>query len=238
MARIKGVSNLRAAMRLFVAAIAVASASAHAVVTSFSVFGSFQSATTGLSPYDFVEFGAQFKGVGSNPITPAGSGVSFYSNDSSTARRGEYASGIAPTEAIIYSGLTTAVSPTNLSTVTVALQTSATAIGFYFGSYNYFGTPLKINVTSNNVVTTFGSLTPTSGVTLPANTNPYVFNFIGFTSPSEITQVIFTQPNPNNGLNIHTFSVGSIAAIPEPSIPALFVIGLALIGTIVRRKSR
>ena len=233
MAPIKGVSNLRAAMRLFVVAIAVASASAQAVVNSFSDYATFQSATSGLLPsYNFVEFGSAFTSFAGNPVIPNGSGVSFTSDDSSTARRGEYASGIDPTEAIIYSGLTSAVSLTNLSTVTVALQTSATAIGFYFGSYSYFGTPLEVNVTSNNVVTTFSS------VTLPDNTNPYVFNFIGFTSPSAITQVVFTQPNPNNGLNIHTFSVGSIAAIPEPSIPALFVIGLALIGTIVRRKSR
>ena len=245
MAFIKGVLNLRTGVRLFVAAITIASASAQAAVTSFSDYPTFQSAALGLSTYGFNDFdpgGGNSQPFGSVGVTPTGSGVTFSSDNSFVTARGVFANTVLPTDAVIYMGFSVPPGSDPISsTITAGLPTGATAVGFYFGSVNYFGTPLEIKVTSNSgtVVTTFGSLTPASSVTMPADTNPYIFNFIGFTSSSAITQVVFnTEPASNNDLNIYTFSVGSIAAIPEPSIPALFVLGLALIGTIIRRKSR
>ena len=234
MGRIEGFFNLRAATSLIVAAIAIASTSAQAVVTPFSSYMTFENAASGLTTYDFGL--VPLPPFGSGAVTPANSGVSFSSDNSFVSPRGDF-SPIPPTDIIVYTGLSTTVSEATPSTVTVGLA-GATAIGFYFGAYDFFGTPLAIKVTSNSTGATFDSVTSTFSVTLPANNNPYLFSFIGFTSPSDITQVVFTQPDPNNGLHILTFSVGSIAAIPEPSIPALFVLGLALIGTIVRRKSR
>ena len=240
MARIKGIPRSRATVRLFVAAIALASAQAQASVTSFSTYAGFQGATLSLSEFGFDSFapgGGSTQSYLGNPVSPAGSGVAFTALESIVSDPGIHGGGYSLANTT-YTGKSNSVSETTPNTITATVTGAPTAVGFYFGSFNFSDLPLSVKVTSNGTDTTFGSLTLPSSVTLPATTDPYVFNFIGFTSTSAITQVVFTQAAPGDVMDIQRFSVGSIAAIPEPSIPALFVLGLALIGTIIRRKSR
>ena len=166
MAPIKGVSNLRAAMRLFVVAIAVASASAQAVVNSFSDYATFQSAAQSLATFNFNNFAPDAgtsQSYFGNPVSPAGSEVAFTALESIVSDPLIYGGGYPPT--VIYTGKSADPQAT-LNTIT-ATMTGMTAIGFYYGSSNFFSSPLSVKVTSNGTDTTFGALTLPSSVTLP-----------------------------------------------------------------------
>ncbi len=217
---------MKSALKVFVASLAFAAASAHAVVgpSPYYDFTSFSSATLGGlggTEFNFDSFNPGGGGTQSyfgDPVAVAGSGVSFTANESIIADIGSFGN---PT--VIYTAKT-GIPP---NTITATL-TGATAIGFYYGSYNHASSPLTAIVTSSGIDSLPFALT------LPAVTNTY--NFVGFTSTETITKVMFTQDVNDNALDIQRFYVGTIAAIPEPSAALMFGVGLALLGAIGRRR--
>ena len=205
-------------VQLLVLAGAFFGAAAQAAVTPYFTFASFSAAVTGA-----VE--NSFEGIadpgGSYPYHASAltlSGVSFAANGS-----GFVIDGIVnpfPGNPSYFSAQT----GTPINSLTVTPVGSESAMGFYYGMYN---PPVDSNL---SLVVNGGS---PIGLTIDsANTT----KFVGITSTSPITSLVFTNANNSDTIELTKFVIAT--AIPEPSIPALFVIGLALIGTIVRRKSR
>ncbi len=225
---------MKSALKVFVASLAFAAASAQAVVgpTAYYDFTTFSNATLGGLGGDGFVFDSLAPGGGTtesffgNPVTVAGSGVSFTANESIIADAGALGN-----PSVIY----TAKTNTFPNTITATL-TGATAIGFYYGSYNVTNSVLNATVTAGGSDYTFGSLIAPSTLTLGPVANTY--NFVGFTSlaTATITKVVFTQAGTDNALDIQRFHVGTIAAIPEPSAALMFGVGLALLGAIGRRR--
>lgn len=218
---------MKSALKFFVASLAFATASAHAVVgpSAYYDFTSFSSATLGGlggSEFNFDSFnppGGNVLPLGGSPVPVPGSGVSFEAADAFIADALLYGN---PT--IIYTAKVVTTFP---NTITATL-TGATAIGFYYGSYAYAGTPLTAIVTSSGIDSSPFALT------LPSPSNTY--NFVGFTSDATISKVVFTQDATDNALDIQRFYVGTIAAVPEPSAALMFGVGLALLGVIGSRR--
>ena len=224
---------MKSALKVFVASLAFAAASANAVAgpSEYYDFTSFSSATLGGAGGTEYVFDSLAPGGGNtqsffgNPVTVAGSGVSFTANESIVADAGV----LAGNPTVIYSAKTGAADP---NSITAAL-TGATALGFYYGSYLVANSVLNATVTAGGQDYTFGSLTPPSTLNLGLiNT----YNFVGFTSVATITKVVFTQAVNDNALDIQRFYVGTVAAIPEPSVALMFGAGLALLGAIGRRR--
>ena len=223
---------MKSALKVFVASLAFAAASAHAVVgpSPYYDFTSFSSATLGGAGGTEYVFDSLAPGGGNtqsflgNPVIVAGSGVSFTANESIVAD-----AGVLGNPTVIYSAKTGTADP---NSITAAL-TGATALGFYYGSYLVANSVLNATVTAGGQDYTFGCLTPPSTLNLGLiNT----YNFVGFTSVATITKVVFTQAVNDNALDIQRFYVGTVAAIPEPSVALMFGAGLALLGAIGRRR--
>ncbi len=221
---------MKSALKVFVASLAFAAGSAHAVVgpSPYYDFTSFSSATLGGAGGIEYVFDSLAPGGGNtqsffgNPVTVAGSGVSFTANESIVAD-----AGVLGNPTVIYSAKTGTADPNSIT----ATLTGATALGFYYGSYLVADSVLTATVTAGGLDYTFGSLTPPSTLTLGPAINTY--NFVGFTSVATITQVVFTQALNDNALDIQRFYV---AVIPEPSVALMFGAGLALLGAIGRRR--
>ena len=223
---------MKSALKVFVASLAFAAASAHAVVgpSAYYDFTSFSSATLGgLGGSEFV-FDSLAPGGGNtqsflgNPVTVVGSNVSFTANESIIADAGVFGN-----STVIYTAKTGTSDP---NSITATL--GATAIGFYYGSYLVIDSVLNATVTADGSDYTFGNLIAPSTLNLGPLANTY--NFVGFTSTATITKVIFTQAVSDNALDIQRFYVGTITAIPEPSVALMFGVGLALLGAIARRR--
>lgn len=228
---------MKSALKFLVASLAFATMSAHAVVlVQVAVaphydFASFSSATVGGLggvEYNFNELnpgGGTTQSYFGNPVLVAGSGMSFTADESIIADIG-----VLGNPTVIYTAKTGTSDPNTITATTAG----ATAIGFYFGSYNIANSPLTVTLTANGVESSFGSLSLPSSIALPAVSNTY--NFVGFTSAQAITKIVFTQAPGDNALDIQRFFVGSAAPVPEPSLPIMFGVGLALIGAIGRRR--
>ena len=223
---------MKSALKVFVASLAFAAASANAVAgpSEYYDFTSFSSATLGGAGGTEYVFDSLAPGGGNtqsflgNPVIVAGSGVSFTANESLVAD-----AGVLGNPTVIYSAKTGTGDPNSIT----ATLTGATALGFYYGSYLVANSVLNTTVTAGGLDYTFGSLTPPSTLNLGLiNT----YNFVGFTSVATITKVVFTQAVNDNALDIQRFYVGTVAAIPEPSVALMFGAGLALLGAIGRRR--
>jgi hypothetical protein len=116
------------------------------------------------------------------------------------------------------------------------ISPSVGGVGFYVGSLNGATTSLTIDV-----YTSLGHDTYTD-VAIPQAIFPFgtfttdKYGFIGFTSSGLITRVIFAQNAPSGA---EDFVMGSVVvtSVPEPSLPMMLVVGLGLIGMVMRRKT-
>jgi hypothetical protein len=113
-------------------------------------------------------------------------------------------------------------SPDNTMT---AVHAGTTAIGFLYGDYITSGAALTATLSTGDVV-----VLPVANGTL---------KFVGFTSATPITSVLFTQSSINTmSFDVTKVYTGTALPVPEPSAYAMFGAGLALFGMIGRRRSR
>ena len=217
--------STKSTIKALLAGLALAATASHAAgVSTFFAPSSFVSGTTYVFDQFDPGFGLENSYLG-NPVSVTGSGVSLQANESKVFGL----SSVGYLSDIVYSAKTadTDASP---NAITAIISGDVKAIGFYLGSYNYPGTPYSAVVTSDSIDYSF------SGLSVPVSTN--TFGFVGFSSTSAITKIVFTQPSPNNALDVQKFTIGSVTPVPEPSIYAMFGAGLALFGMIGRRRSR
>ena len=228
---------MKSALKAFIVSVVFAATPVQAVVgpSAHYDFTSFSSATLGgVGGTEYV-FDSLAPGGGNtlsffgNPVTVAGSGVSFTADESIIADAGVLG-GIPGNPTVIYTAKTGTSDPNSIT----ATLTGATAVGFYYGSYLVTNSVLNATVTAGGLDYTFGSLTPPSTLNLGPVNNTY--NFVGFTSVATITKVVFIQAASDNALDVQRFYVGSIAAVPEPSAALMFGVGLALLGAIGSRR--
>lgn len=114
--------------------------------------------------------------------------------------------------------------------LSITFTTGVSAFGLRYGALNLDGAgqPLSLSVNGSPLVAT--ALMPlVSGQT----------SFVGFVSSGAlITSITITQPSTSGTfLNVTQFVTAIATPVPEPSLGLLFGVGLALVGTIARRKS-
>lgn len=110
-------------------------------------------------------------------------------------------------------------------------------VGFYVGSLGGATTSLNIDVyTSAGGFDTYTNVSIPQAIFSFGTFSTDKYGFIGFTSSNLITKVIFSQNAPTGA---EDFVMGSVVvtAVPEPSLPMMLVVGLGLIGMVMRRKS-
>ncbi len=121
----------------------------------------------------------------------------------------------------------------NYNTIRIDISgTGTSALGFGYGSTGYVDSDLIVTVIGAS-----GNLgTETIALAGLANTA----RFLGLVSTTPITRIEIAAKNPGEvrELNVFNLSVGTVAAVPEPSLGLMFGIGLVLIGAVARRKTR
>jgi len=108
-------------------------------------------------------------------------------------------------------------SPNNSLTITLGSYTKA--IGFNFGGYD--GSPLTFSVHLSN------------GDSFTATGNSNSFAFLGAISDTAFNKVTISAPN-YPGLD--NLSLGPVVAVPEPETYGMMLVGVGLIGFMVRRR--
>jgi len=212
-------------LKMLLAGLAFAATASHAAVTPFFNPANIVAGTEYVfNQYD-PGYGLETSFLGF-PVTVTGSGVSFKAGESKVFGL----STVGYMADIVYSAKTDDPS-TSPNALTATISGAVKTIGFYLGSYNDSGTPFSAVVTAGGSDYSFSA-----GLALPAA--PNTFGFVGFTSPTAITKVVFTQPAPYNALDVQKFTTSNVAAVPEPSAYAMFGAGLALFGMIGLRRRR
>jgi hypothetical protein len=121
----------------------------------------------------------------------------------------------------------------NRNTVRIDVSGAGTsALGFGYGSTIFGGSDLTVTVSGAS-----GSL---GTETIALATTSSTARFFGLVSTTPITRIEIAASIVGQAreLNVFNLSVGTVAAVPEPSPGLMFGIGLALIGAVVRRKTR
>ena len=122
----------------------------------------------------------------------------------------------------------------NLNELSVMLTgTGATALGFVYGTSESAFVGMTFTA---SVIGSAGLSSPLAqfSLNLPAAENTP--KFVGFTSDSQITGVVFSATDVSH-FNLLQVSVGTAALVPEPSQYFLFGVGLALLAAVGRRKA-
>ena len=196
-------------------------ATAQSAVTSYTSQSSFNLSSVGLLGFDFDGIAS----AGEAPFFPAGvtrGPVTFSATSSFVIDSGNGQGNPVP----VFSGQ----SPNSTPNPVTATLSGATAIGFFYGSYLASGLSFTATVTAGSDAS--------FSLALPSVINNY--KFVGFTSNTPITKVVFNSSVDSvdiNAFDVAFFQVGSIAApIPEPSIALMFGVGLALLGAIGKRR--
>jgi hypothetical protein len=183
---------------------------------SFFVYGNTFS-SFGLSPVTLTPSGTAPAGSPSIDISSLSDGYVHY------AAYGGY--GVS-----LFQGV---VDPFSHNTIRIDISgTGTSALGFGYGSTNFVGSDLIVTVIGAS-----GTLgTDTIALALTASTA----QFLGLVSTTPITRIEIAASIVGDAreLNVFNLSVGTVAAVPEPSPGLMFGIGLALIGAVVRRKTR
>jgi len=202
---------------------------AHAMVTAYADAASFAAAAGPTNTYDFNGVPVSSPpGFAFGPQTVGG--VTF----SSTGLSFTLAVGGGPTSYGVqfFSGQSSDADP---SDVLVSLPGSK-AIAFHYGAYTTTaGTPITFTLSSGEVFSQL--LPPQSGIDT---------NFIGFVSTADITGLtlstvanVASPPPYAYSLDIIDFTVGPLASpVPEPSVWALMLAGLAIATLGMRRRRR
>jgi hypothetical protein len=191
--------------------LALSAAPASASVTEYTSITAFNAAVSGATTYNFEGIAPSFSNI---VVTPTIGGVTFTAD----AYPGNIpfvidASGTAFYGVSFFSGQSTtpSTSPSNV----VATLAGATAIGFTYGSYTNSTAPFTVTLSTGDM---FSLVTPAVyGVGS---------GFVGFTSSSPITSVVFAEPGG------YAFDVASftVASVPEPETWAMLLAGLGLVG--------
>lgn len=129
---------------------------------------------------------------------------------------------------------TVAFAASGVASVTVNIGAGGVrGIGFYYGAVN---TPISPTI-GVSVFTTLGGATPDNysisfAQAIGASDS---YQFVGFLAAGtgKITQVVFTRVGDPDSVAMRSVLV---TAVPEPSLPLMLVVGLGLIGMVVRRK--
>jgi hypothetical protein len=121
----------------------------------------------------------------------------------------------------------------NLNTVRIDVSGAGTsALGFDYGSTIFSGSDLTVTITG-----ALGSL-GTETIALADGTSTARFFGLVSTTPITRIEIAANVVGQARELNVFNLSVGTVAAVPEPSLGLMFGIGLALIGAVARRKTR
>ncbi len=208
-------------------------------------------AATAYTLDNYTDFASQVSGITNfgfaDILTPIGQGSSDPINGLLVSSAGNVVSIVPETTAFVLApsffapadgpyGNINIFSSQNGSSNSIAISPGAGifALGIYFGTYGGpAGGPLGVNVDGTDVPDA-----PGHPITFPASVAgslPGQFTgFVGVISSTPIGTVTFTPGQLVPG----TFDLtGIITAVPEPSTPAMLLIGLALVGACVRRRT-
>ncbi len=210
-------------------AVAVSSAVADPVYTSF---GSFSAATTGTPTvvnFNGITSTGGFTGE-TNPFTLSGVTFSVPSTQYFNATDASYYPTTYPGSGYVTyddGGYLTINGSAPYNIVTILFPAS-TAIGFSYGGI--FG-PTSFPVTlSDGFTTTLDSST--------SITQTGTLDYVGFTSTTPLTSITLDMPNTGNNAALDNFTFGTAAVTPEPSTFVLMLTGVAGVAGAARRKLR
>lgn len=117
--------------------------------------------------------------------------------------------------------------------ITASLANPFSAVGLHFGNDD-----LCCSNGFNATLEVFQGATSLGSVSVAANMNDHVDQFIGLSSTVAFDRVTLSY-GAHTGLYIFAddFRVGHVAAVPEPQTLALTLAGFAVVGAIARRKT-
>ena len=123
----------------------------------------------------------------------------------------------------------------NNGAITIEFDAPTRAFGLNFGND-------ASSFTVNPILSAFNGATPLGTLTVVANLNDFVDQFIGFTSTTDVTSVVFDYQRPaaaNLAVAIDDvrFNV-VVAAVPEPGTAGLVGAGAALVAGLATRRRR
>ena len=198
-------------------------APASATVTEFTSMAAFNAAVSGETTYNFegIAPAGGYINVPSGGITVGG--VTFSDNyPGNNAYVIDANAFYANYGASFFSGQSNEGGDT--AYVNATLLSGVTAIGFSYGSYLDPSLPFTVTLSTGDI---FNLLLPT--------TRGIDTDFVGFTSDTPITSVLFTLPGRVLAMDITQFEVGSAAPVPEPSTFLLIGAGLGGLALLKRR---